>query len=68
MAGERIKLVVSPREHTGTRESRRLRREGLVPGVLYGTGKEPHAISVPERPGPVRELGFGQTNHRPRTP
>jgi len=49
MAGERIKLQVSPREHTGSREARRLRREGLVPGVLYGTGKEPHAISVPER-------------------
>jgi large subunit ribosomal protein L25 len=49
MAGERIKLQVSPREQTGSREARRLRREGLVPGVLYGTGKEPHAISVPER-------------------
>jgi large subunit ribosomal protein L25 len=49
VAGERIKLQVSPREQTGSRESRRLRREGLVPGVLYGTGKEPHAISVPER-------------------
>jgi len=49
MAGERIKLEVQPREHTGTSAARRLRREGLIPGVLYGTGKEPHAISVPER-------------------
>ena len=49
MAGERIKLEVQPREQTGTREARRLRREGLVPGVLYGTGKEPHAVSIPER-------------------
>jgi large subunit ribosomal protein L25 len=49
MAGERIKLVVQPREGKGTREARRLRREGLVPGILYGTGKEPHSISVPER-------------------
>src|SRR5262245_47752370 len=49
MAGERIKLEVQPREDTGTSAARRLRRNGLVPGVLYGTGKEPHAISVPER-------------------
>jgi large subunit ribosomal protein L25 len=49
MAGERIKLEVKPREHLGSRESRRLRREGLVPGVLYGTGTEPRSISIPER-------------------
>jgi len=49
MAGERIKLEVSPREQTGSREARRLRRGGLIPGVLYGNGKMPHAISVPER-------------------
>ena len=49
MAGERIKLEVKPREHLGSRESRRLRREGLVPGVLYGGGSEPRSISIPER-------------------
>jgi large subunit ribosomal protein L25 len=49
MAGERIKLQVKERESVGSRESRRLRREGLVPGVLYGRGNKPHAISVPER-------------------
>ncbi len=48
MAGERIQLEVQERERSGTRESRRLRRAGIVPGVLYGRGK-PHAISVPER-------------------
>jgi large subunit ribosomal protein L25 len=48
MAGERTKLVVTERERLGTRESRRLRREGLIPGVLYGRG-EPVAISVGER-------------------
>src|SRR3954469_2259312 len=48
MAGERIKIQVLPREQTGSRESRRLRKEGLVPGILYGTG-ETHSISVPER-------------------
>jgi large subunit ribosomal protein L25 len=49
LAGERIKLQVKERESTGSRESRRLRRDGLVPGVLYGRGNEPHAICVPER-------------------
>jgi large subunit ribosomal protein L25 len=49
MAGERVRLEVEERESRGTRASRRLRREGLVPGVLYGRGKPPHAISVPER-------------------
>ncbi len=48
MAGERTKLSVEPREALGSRESRRLRREGLVPGVLYGPD-EPIAICVPER-------------------
>ena len=49
MAGERIRLEVEERASRGTRASRRLRREGLVPGVLYGRGKPPHAICVPER-------------------
>jgi large subunit ribosomal protein L25 len=49
MAGERIKLEVSTRERLGSRESRRLRNRGLVPGILYGTGTQPHAIAVPER-------------------
>jgi large subunit ribosomal protein L25 len=48
MAGERTKLVVTARELTGSRNSRRLRAQGLIPGVLYGRG-EPVAISVPER-------------------
>ena len=48
MAGERTKLVVANRERLGSAESRRLRREGLVPGVLYGNG-EPVAICIDER-------------------
>ena len=49
MAGERVKLQVSERESRGSAESRRLRKQGLIPGVLYGRGKTPHAICVPER-------------------
>jgi large subunit ribosomal protein L25 len=48
MAGERIRLEVVERESKGTRDSRRLRKQGLVPGVLYGRS-QPHAICVPER-------------------
>ena len=32
-------LEVVPRKSTGSRESRRLRRQGLVPAVLYGHGE-----------------------------
>jgi large subunit ribosomal protein L25 len=49
MAGERIRLEVQEREQRGTRNSRRLRKEGLIPGVLYGRGNKPHPISVQER-------------------
>jgi large subunit ribosomal protein L25 len=48
MAGERTKLVVANRDRLGSAESRRLRKEGLVPGVLYGSG-EPVAICIEER-------------------
>jgi large subunit ribosomal protein L25 len=48
MAGERTKLVVAQRERLGSAESRRLRKEGLVPGVLYGNG-DPIAICIAER-------------------
>jgi len=49
MAGERIRLEVQEREQRGSRESRRLRKDGLIPGVLYGRGNKPHPISVHER-------------------
>jgi large subunit ribosomal protein L25 len=48
MAGERTTLTVQARERLGSRETRRLRKQGLVPGVLYGGG-EPVAICVEER-------------------
>src|SRR5882724_7627844 len=41
-----IVLNVEVRERTGTGGARVARREGLVPGVLYGGDKEPVAISV----------------------
>jgi large subunit ribosomal protein L25 len=41
-----IVLNVEVREKTGTGGARVVRREGLVPGVLYGGDKDPVAISV----------------------
>ena len=48
MAGERTKLLVTERVLLGSAETRRLRKQGIVPGVLYGGG-EPIAISIAER-------------------
>src|SRR4051794_19332790 len=48
MAGERVKLTVQERESLGSADSRRLRKQGLIPGVLYGRS-QPVAICVAER-------------------
>lgn len=42
-------LPVSRREPEGSRATRRLRREGLVPGVVYGGGQDAVAFAVNER-------------------
>jgi large subunit ribosomal protein L25 len=48
---DNVNIVVHKRDVTGTRASKRMRKEGLIPGVLYGHGKdavhiavEPHAL------------------------
>jgi large subunit ribosomal protein L25 len=42
-------LEVRERETRGSAESRRLRRRGEIPGVVYGGGQEARAISIEER-------------------
>jgi len=42
-------LTVTPREAGGSRATRRLRRSGEVPGVVYGGGDDPVAFQVNER-------------------
>ncbi|HVD66086.1 MAG TPA: 50S ribosomal protein L25 [Gaiellaceae bacterium] len=49
MAGERVKLEVQARESRGSGASRRLREQGLIPGVLYGNGDKAHPFSIEER-------------------
>ena len=48
VAGERVKLMVQNRAVLGSAESRRLRRQGIIPGVLYGR-EQPVPIAIPER-------------------
>ena len=48
MAGKRPKLAVEERPETGSRAARRLRREGLIPGVIYG-GDDSTAIRINAR-------------------
>ena len=48
MAGERFRLEVKERERLGSPESRRLRKQGLVPGVLYGKTSA-RAIAIKDR-------------------
>ena len=43
------KLVATVRQESGKGVARRLRADGRVPGVLYGQGAEPVAISVDAR-------------------
>jgi large subunit ribosomal protein L25 len=49
MASDRATLKAQPRTEFGSRTSRRLRREGMVPGVVYGDGDEARAFQAGER-------------------
>ncbi len=49
MSSQRFQIEVQARQQFGSRETRRLRRQGLIPGVLYGKGKAPNPFVVPER-------------------
>jgi large subunit ribosomal protein L25 len=44
-----VRLTASPRTAAGTRAAGRLRREGLVPAVVYGHGADPKSVSVVRR-------------------
>jgi large subunit ribosomal protein L25 len=49
MASQATKLDIQPRATGSSRATRRLRREGRVPGVIYGGGADPVAFAVDER-------------------
>jgi large subunit ribosomal protein L25 len=43
---DKVSIVVQPRDVTGSRATRRLRKSGLIPGVLYGHGNEATVFAV----------------------
>lgn len=47
MAGKIPDLEATVRTGTGKGAARQARRDGLVPGVVYGGGEEPIAINIP---------------------
>jgi large subunit ribosomal protein L25 len=49
MASQTTKLTLIPREPSSSRATRRLRRQGQVPGVIYGGGEDPVPFHVDER-------------------
>jgi large subunit ribosomal protein L25 len=49
MASKRSTLKAAPRADFGSRSSRRMRREGVVPGVVYSGGSEAKPFQVAER-------------------
>ena len=71
--GQSTALQVSPREAGGSREARRLRRTGEIPGVVYGGDEDPLSFSVQERTlrhaladaGAVMELTFADGGSTP---
>lgn len=46
MAGEIPDLIAEPRSGTGKGAARQARRDGYVPGVVYGGGSDPIAIQI----------------------
>ena len=47
MAGKIPDLIASERTGTGKGAARQARREGLVPGIVYGGGRDPLPINIP---------------------
>src|SRR5262245_10720692 len=66
-------LQVKPREQRGSRVSRRIRRSGDVPAVVYGGEEEPLAVQIESRllrqalahPGAVLDLKVGRKKPTP---
>ena len=50
---DNVRLPTHPRHETGTRAANRLRKQGLIPGVLYGHGKA--AVMFAVEPAHLRE-------------
>lgn len=60
--GDKITLQVDERDVHG-KKVKQLRREGMVPGVVYGPGIEPSSIQVPE--GELKKVVSAAGKHSP---
>ena len=60
--GDKITLNVAERELHGKKVAR-LRKEGLVPGVVYGPGIEPLSVQMPE--GELKKVVDAAGKHTP---
>lgn len=56
-----ITIAASPRPARGKNEARRLRVRGLIPAIIYGTGKDPVAVAV--SPKDVNKILHSDTGH-----
>ena len=54
-------IEAQPRSMTG-KKVRRLRGEGLIPGIVYGPSMEPVSVQLPERPLEILLMKAGGTN------
>lgn len=46
---EKIDIAAEPRQEAGKGAARQLRREGYIPAVLYGAGKDPLPLKIEEQ-------------------
>jgi ribosomal protein L25 (general stress protein Ctc) len=46
---KKVQLQVSSRKEVGSSVAGRLRKQGIVPAVLYGKGKKPYSLQVNRR-------------------
>jgi large subunit ribosomal protein L25 len=73
MASDTTTLALTPRRPENSRAARRMRRAGLVPGVIYGGGEDPQHFSVDGRilrntlahSGAILEVSLGDATGTP---
>src|SRR5258706_90245 len=56
-----ITVTAEPRASRGKNEARRTRREGLIPGVVYGAYKDPVPVAV--SPRQISQILHSKTGH-----
>jgi large subunit ribosomal protein L25 len=56
-----ITVAAQPRPSRGKNEARRLRVSGMMPAIIYGTGKDPVAVAV--SPKDVNKILHSSTGH-----